>query len=306
MSRIHEALKRAEAQLNGGPVESVSMRNGVEEAGSLLDAKENFGPLLPSSISNAPSTLATSNSMLPNWLDELPQALWKPDASKMLFSDPSRNNEPGMEEFRTLRSRLYRLRQKMPLTTVMVSSALPGEGKTFVTANLAYALARQHGRRVLLIDADLRKPSLHESIGTKSKPGLSDFLAGDSKLESIVQRGAIENLFFVPGGSIVSNPAELIGSGQLDKLLDQLRPCFDWILLDTAPLVPITDSTLVARSADGILLVVKTESTRVELAQRAKEELKNLPLLGVVLNRAATRPGYSSYYYYAYGQRAEQ
>ena len=107
----------------------------------------------------------------------------------------------GTEEFRTLRSRLYHLREKMPLKTVLVTSALPKEGKSFTATNLAQVMVRQQGRRVLLIDADLRAPRLHRMLGTTSDPGLSDYLQGKSDEFSIMQRGPLENLFFIPSGT---------------------------------------------------------------------------------------------------------
>ena len=304
MSRIHEALKRAEEHLKAGASGPVNLTRDEALEESPLEARQSFIPMAQGSAPNVVSTLTANSGALPKWVDGLPPAVWKPNASKLIFSDQTRSNEPGMEEFRTLRSRLYRLREKMPLKTIMVSSALPGEGKTFVSSNLAYVLARQNGRRVLLIDGDLRKPSLHVTLGADAEPGLSDYLTGDAKTDDIVQRGPDNNLFFISGGRIVSNPAELIGNGHLKKLLDELEAYFDWIVFDSAPLVPVTDSSLVARHANGVLLVVKTETTRVDLAQRATQELKNLPLLGVVLNRAEGRAGYSSYYY-SYGRTAD-
>src|SRR5260370_22961978 len=106
----------------------------------------------------------------------------------------------GAEEFRTLRSRLYHAREKMTLKKILITSALPKEGKSFTSANLAQVLVRQHGRRVLLIDADLRGPRLHLMLGTTNSPGLSDYLQGKSDELSIMQRGSMENLFFIPTG----------------------------------------------------------------------------------------------------------
>ncbi|HLH07350.1 MAG TPA: CpsD/CapB family tyrosine-protein kinase [Terriglobales bacterium] len=216
--------------------------------------------------------------------------------------DRSRHYDPGMEEFRTLRSRLYQLKEKTKsLRTIMVASALPGEGKTFVSTNLAQALVRQHGRRVLLIDADVRKPHMHQSLGAAEAPGLVDYLSGSLNQESVVQRGPLDNLFFIPGGKAVSNPSELIANGRLKALLENMRNLFHWIIVDSSPVVPVSDATLVASACDGVLLVLQADTTPVTIAQKARQEFKNIPILGVVLNRSKESPAESSYYY-SYGR----
>jgi len=118
---------------------------------------------------------------------------------------------------------------------VLVTSALPKEGKSFTAANLAQVLVRQHGRRVLLIDADLRGPRLHLMLGTTSSPGLSDYLKGEKDEFSIMQRGPLESLFFIPSGHEIENPAELVANGRLRFLLQRVEPLFDWIIIDSPP-----------------------------------------------------------------------
>src|SRR5206468_1604528 len=142
------------------------------------------------------------------------QTRWNPDSKCMLFFS-SEEHAPGMEEFRTLRSRLYQLREKQPLSKLLITSALPKEGKSFTTANLGQVIVRQHGRRALLIDADLRNPQLHNHLGAEIGPGLGDYLREEADEYSIVQRGPMENLFLIPAGRIASNPAELLSNGRL-------------------------------------------------------------------------------------------
>ncbi|MBZ5630334.1 MAG: CpsD/CapB family tyrosine-protein kinase [Acidobacteriia bacterium] len=230
-----------------------------------------------------------------------PQRAWTP-AKGMLFLNGNSHDQVGTEEFRTLRSRLYHVREKRPLKTILVCSALPAEGKTFVSANLAQTLARQHGRRVVILDCDLRRARLHESFGTASEPGISDYLHGDADEFSILQRGPMENLAFIPGGRQMSNPAELIGNGRLELLLKRLGDIFEWIVIDSPPAVPVADASLIGRYCDGILLVVMAAKTPFDLAQRARHEFRNMPVLGVVLNRVEAGSTYVSYYYGAYGQ----
>jgi capsular exopolysaccharide synthesis family protein len=198
-----------------------------------------------------------------------------------------------------LRSRLYRVRNTLPIRTLLVTSTLPGEGKTFVALNLAQAIVRQHECRALLIDADLRASRLHVPLGAPSGPGLADYLCGEADEFSIIQADSKDNLFFIPAGRPVSNPAELLASIQLKNLLDRLAPLFDWIIVDAPPVLPVSDASVLAGMCDGVIFVVRAASTAFDLAQAAFQELQEKNLLGVVLNRAAEQDGYGAYSYYA-------
>jgi len=215
----------------------------------------------------------------------------------MLFFEED-ENRIGAEEFRTLRSRLYQIREKLPLKRLMVTSALPKEGKSFVTANLGQVLVRQHGRRALIIDADLRSPGMHRHLGASQTPGLSDYLLGECDEFSVLQRGPMENLFFLPAGRLVPSAPELLANGRLKLLLQRVEPMFDWIIMDTPPVIPVADSTLLANFCDGILMVVRSNATPSDLARRAREEFQDKLLLGVVLNGAPSGKLERSKYYY--------
>jgi capsular exopolysaccharide synthesis family protein len=210
----------------------------------------------------------------------------------------------GAEEFRTLRSRLYHLREKMALKTVLVTSALPKEGKSFTAANLAQVLVRQQGRRVLLVDADLRAPRLHLMLGTAAGPGLSDYLQAKSDEFSIMQRGAMENLFFIPGGTGIEDPSESIGNGRLRAFLERVEPLFDWIIVDSPPAVPVSDASILAKDCDGVLMVVRSNSTPAALARKARMEFPEQLLIGIVLNgtKRDVAP-YERYYYESYQKK---
>ena len=159
---------------------------------------------------------------------------------------------------------------------------------------------------MVLLDCDLRRSRLHESFGTPSEPGVSDYLRGEVDEFSILQRGPMENLAFIPGGKPMSNPAELIGNGRLELLLKRLAGAFEWIVIDSPPAVPVSDASLIGRYCDGILLVVMAAKTPYDLAQRARQEFRNMPVLGVVLNRVEAGSTYVSYYYGAYGKPGEK
>jgi len=213
----------------------------------------------------------------------------------MLFFNGGRPTV-GTEEFRTLRARLYQIRDKQPVRTLLVTSALPGEGKTFTAANLAQAIVRQHERRALLIDGDLRRPQLHLCLGAPISPGLSNYLLGEADEISVIQRSSMENLFFIPRGKEVPNPSEVIANGRLKELINRLKPAFDWIIIDSPAAVAVADARTMAGVADGLLLVVRAGSTSFEMAQKVQQEFADKVMLGVVLNRVEPSEGYSAYY----------
>jgi len=297
MSRIHDALKKAEEEKSAGlppsgagaspePGESGSSRSRVPEAGS--------GGSAATTLGGAPGAPALITLEVLESRCSKPQ--WKPNPRTALVFG-SQNHAVGMEEFRTLRSRLYLIREKQLLRTLLIISALPLEGKTFVSANLAQVLVRQRERRVLLIDADLRRSQLHSALGAPVTPGLSEYLQGGADELSIVQRGPQGNLFFIPAGDAVANPAELIANGRLGNLIQRLTPIFDWIILDSPPAIPVSDASLLAELCDGLLLVIRADATPYDLARKVGEEFRAKRLLGVVLNRATPGSGYSPYYY---------
>ena len=288
MSRIHDALKRAEqerASSLGSHVEPVLQQAEPLEKPEPVHAGTAVMPAIASAFSYE------------SLLARCPQAAWNPDTRSMLFFQDDQNRK-GAEEFRTLRSRLYQVREKMPLKRLMVTSALPKEGKSFVAANLAQVIVRQQGRRALVIDADLRSPGMHRHLGASPTPGLSDYLMGECDEFAILQRGPMENLFFVPAGRTASGAPELLANGRLKLLLQRVEPLFDWIILDTPPVVPVADSTLLANFCDGVLMVVRSNVTPSDLARRAREEFQDKLLLGVVLNGIASDQLPQSRYYY--------
>lgn len=306
MSRIHEALKKAQeeraaqqAARGANPLDAAEPQSQSSFAqAALLEAPEN-GAIEHVAQPEAPITA----EML---LARCPQRRWKPDPSVLLFTNSEEDNA-GKEVFRTLRTRLYQVRAVQPLRIVLVTSALPGEGKTFVTSNLAQSLVRQRERRTLIIDADLRLSALHVPLGAATSPGLSDYLLGEMDEYSVMQRGKDENLFLIPGGRSIANPTELLANGRFERLLERLSPVFDWILIDSPPTIPVSDSSIIAKFSDGVLMVVRAGSTPYDLAQKACEAFHDRPLLGAVLNRAEARAGYGGYYnqtYSAEGQKA--
>src|SRR5437867_3719308 len=283
MSRIHEALKKAEEQRaasQGGSIEPAPIAEMVNEpaATAVAPAVEHT----PSTVSAMPPF--SSPFTFDTLLARCAQARWSPDSKTMLFFNSEDEQGYGMAEFRTLRSRLYQIREKQSLKKVLVTSALPKEGKSFVAANLAQVMVRQEGRRALLIDSDLRGSRLHEALGTSSSPGLSDYLLGEKDEFAVMQRGSMENLFFIPSGRSIGNPAELVANGRMRFLLNRVEPLFDWIIIDSPPAVPVSDAGLLANYCDGVLMVVRSNATPFDIARKARQEFEDKHLVGVVLN----------------------
>jgi len=295
MNRPHDLRKRAE--------------RGTDILRALDDELETpsgvvpIGPIPVSTMEevlhDTPSQLASEAPVAPDTaLASCQAGTWNPDPETMI-SFAGTQSSRGAEEFRTLRSRLYRLRDIRPVKSLLVSSALNGEGRSFVAANLASVLALQPGCRVLLIDADLRSPRLHTMFGTSSTPGFSEYLLHEVEAFPIMQRGVAGGLFFIPAGRSVSGPTELLGNGRLKSLIDRCEPLFDWIIIDSPATLPVSDACLIANSCDGVLLVVRSHSTPFDVVRQARERFRAESLVGVVLNRNESDS--SSHDRYQYG-----
>jgi len=287
MSRIHEALKRAERE-KGGPRPQAAE---AAPAPTAVQPAPTPGPSVAAAVIAAAAAVAPAavpviapRVAAPALLESCRRLRWQGDTSKLFFLS-ARHNTFATEQLRMLRTRLYQARERRPLKTVVVTSAMPTEGKTFVCANLAYALARQAGHRVLLMDCNLPSPGLHTLLGASGEPGLTAFLKGAATVEQILQRGPLENLFLIPGGYAAPNPGELLAGGKLNGLVEQLVPIFNWILLDTPATGVASDALRIAGWCDAALLVVEGGKTPYDKARQVAAELPAKRLLGVVLNR---------------------
>lgn len=308
MSRIHEALKKAEqeraAHQSSTPTDSLFAAGQVISSVQSTDAQQSVGTAVDIM---APAALMPTAPVTHLRFEDLRARCakpdWRPDPNTNVFvtSDPS---TPGAEQFRTLRSRLYQLRGSQPLRTILVTSSIPGEGKTFVSSNLAQAIVRQPDRRALIIDADLRRPRLHLPLGAPLAPGLTDYLRGEADEFAVIQNAREGHLSFIPGGNEVTNPSELLSNGRLKGLLERVTPVFDWVILDSPPCLPVADASVLGDMCDGVLLVVRSGSTPSELAQKACQELQGKNIIGVVLNAVQKGHLYDSYYYDGYGYGA--
>jgi capsular exopolysaccharide synthesis family protein len=210
------------------------------------------------------------------------------------------------ESLRSLRTSLDFLGAARPLRTLMITSATPLEGKSTTSANLGAVLA-QAGRRVVLIDTDLRRSRLHKSFGLANERGFSNLLLGSDDLASVVQATEVPGLSVIPSGPLPPNPSELLGSRRMDEILALLGARFDVVLFDTPPVIAVTDATVLGRKLDGTIFVVKSGQTRRGVAAEACRRLNEVGLnvVGVVLNGVDTSPGgYGYQYAYEYGAEA--
>ena len=288
MSRIFEALQRSESERSGTtsapPALATELLQAVEReanahipkdvAGSEFAdndfAEKDFGPFpsLPISLS--------------------------PDGKLICLTA---EDSLAAEKFRFLAVRLRQLQQSRPLKKVLITSTIPEEGKSTVSANLAAILAKKKQHKVLLVEGDLRRPTLSKQFGLGRILGLSEWLQGEPRPVANVYRLEGPNLWFLPAGHPPENPLELMQSGRLSKLMKQLTDWFDWIIIDSPPVLPLADTSVWTRLADGILLVTRQGTTEKRQLQRGLEALEPKKLIGALLN-CSRNTAHSDYYYH--------
>jgi capsular exopolysaccharide synthesis family protein len=196
------------------------------------------------------------------------------------------------EQYRALRTRIAHAEGANALRTVLVTSPQKGEGKSITSANLALTMAQELQRRVVLVEADLRKPSLQHLFGLPAGAGLADYLSGAAELRDIMKFLPEHNLTVIPAGSTPMNPAELLGSTAMRRMLDHLRTRFDRVILDTPPVLPLADVAILAPLVDGALMVVRAGYTPKPAIENALRSFDASRLLGIVLNESGMEDDY--------------
>ena len=301
MSRIHEALKKAAQERNTKHSQSLTPELVDFSAEGLASAVATSAVMPSSTLANTTGISATAYPPVQEFLERCSHPEWNLESKLSVFSEGSHSLQ-GAERFRTLRSRLLQISADRPLHRILVTSSVPAEGKTFVTANLAQSFVHQADRRVLLIDADIRNPRLHFHFGAPLGPGLSEYLRGDADETQVLQVGPNANLCLIPGGRQVANASELIHSEKMKQLLEKMSQMFDYLILDSPPALAVYDASILADYCDGVLFVVRAGHTEYEVAERACSEFRNKNLLGVVLNRVDESDTYGGYYEQYYGK----
>ena len=215
---------------------------------------------------------------------------------------------PAAEAYRVIRTGIQFAQAGKELQTIALTSCTPNEGKSTTIANLAVVLT-QAGKSVLLIDCDMRNPTVHKNFNLSNKIGLSSCISMGTALADAVQATGIEGLDALTGGVIPPNPSELLGSEQMKNLLQRAKEQYDYVLIDTPPVMPVTDALIVSRFVDGMILVIASAEVKVEMARDVKNQLVHAGanILGVVLNKVRSEHhGYGYGYYYYYGNDGEK
>jgi capsular exopolysaccharide synthesis family protein len=301
MSHIYEALKKAESQRSRGKQSPVFLATEILQpsADIMEDAPALDLPMgLPIDEEGAQSELPE----FPLALDDLEQC------TKLHVSLPKNSRlvsvggeeSLGAEKFRFLAVRLRQLRQTRPLKKILITSTIPQEGKSTVSANLACTLARRKQTRTVLLEGDLRRPTLAAQFGIGKVPGLSEWFAGESRLN--IYRLENLGLWILPAGSAPENPLEMMQSGKMNSLMEQLEAQFDWIVIDSPPVLPLGDTSVWARMADGILLVTRRGITEKRQLKKGLAALDQGKLLGALVNGSVDAA--HSDYYKRYGPNA--
>ena len=208
----------------------------------------------------------------------------------------------GAEKFRFLGVRLRQVQQARQLKRILISSTVPEEGKSFVSANLAITLARRQQQKVLLIDGDLRRPTLGQLLGYPKLAGLSEWLQGELRPMNGIYQLQGPGFWFLPAGRPPDNPLELLQTERLHQLLDQLSTRFDWVVIDSPPILPLADTSVWAKLAQGVLLVVREGKTEKRQLERSIKAIEAANLLGVVVNGCTTTD--NTNYYSRYSPQA--
>lgn len=212
---------------------------------------------------------------------------------------------PAAEAYRVIRTGIQFAQAGKELQTIALTSCTPNEGKSTTIANLAVVLT-QAGKSVLLIDCDMRNPTVHKNFNLSNKVGLSSCISMGTALSAAAQATKVDNLYAVTSGVIPPNPSELLGSERMRELLQEAREVYDYVLIDLPPVLPVADALVLGAMVDGVVLVIDSGEVKVDLARDVKNQLQHAGanILGVVLNKVRSEHhGYGYGYYYYYGSK---
>jgi len=311
MSHIFDALQRSEAERSGLEVDTLAELLQITEPSAPQQAEvQDAQPVVPPMLAQVqapqpqaqatevPKTAASAAGTFDQF-ESLPVTLL-PDNKLVSLTQ---KDSLAAEKFRFLAVRLRQLQQARTLKKVLITSSIPEEGKTMISANLACTLARRKQQRTLLIEGDLRRPTLTRQFGLGRIPGMCECLQGSADLMMSVYRLDALGLWFLPAGSTPQNPLEVMQTGKLSPVMQQLSSWFDWIVIDSPPILPLADTSVWARLADGILLVTRQGTTQKPQLERGLEALEPTKLLGAIVNGSMS-VAHSDYYYQRYGSSA--
>jgi protein-tyrosine kinase len=323
MSRVHDALRRAaqqNAEVPNAAGKAAASRNQptpanieppptpspfVEETATLIPNIESAAPDVAGPAQRIDALAVTAARLVDtSELDDIENVIRNARETpytplpEALLVNPVKPREAPAEEFRTLRTRLNHLQSLQPLHTLVVTSASPAEGKSFTATNLAVTQSQLADKRVLLADFDFRRPAVDKTFQIDCSPGITDYLQGKARLSDILRRVADSQLYLMTAGESVLNPLELLNLKECKALIQALRDNFDWVILDSPPLLFAADGNLLATMCDGTILVVRIGATTFDSVSRALQSLCENNVLGIVVNGARRGELYSKYTYY--------
>jgi capsular exopolysaccharide synthesis family protein len=305
MSHIFDALQRAESESTGVESPTFALATELLQAAerkmrppaAVSDRHAIANDEQHAGVSDEPQARADSFGSTPsatfNDLERCPVLpVSIPQESRLV--SVGKEESLGAEKFRFLAVRLRQLRQSRPLKKILITSTIPQEGKSTVAANLACTLARRKQQKTLLLEGDLRRPTVAAQFGLGRIPGLCEWLSGQTKGVNIYRLESL-GLWVLPAGAAPQNPLELMQAGKLSPLMEQLEAWFDWIVIDSPPVLPLADASLWSRLADGIVLVTRPGVTEKQQLQRGLATLDSKKLLGALVN-GSTDVAHSDYY----------
>jgi polysaccharide biosynthesis transport protein len=252
----------------------------------------------------SPEDIASKNINVLAWVPKIKYLSGKNKDSELIVA--KHPDSIQSEAFKTLRTRLQFSAGVKDLKVILVTSSAPGEGKSVVSSNLATSFAQDH-KKTVIVDCDLRKPRIHLIFNDEDSPGFLNYFFGKSSYESIIRKTEVRNLDYITGGSIPPNPSEIIGSPRMKAFILKLRSEYDIIILDSPPIMAVSDSEILSRLTDGNILVASSDSTEIDWLEESVELLthEKSKFLGVLLNKFNYKSGYHAYYKY-YGHYAKQ
>src|SRR5580698_4368244 len=286
MSRVYEALQRSQGDNPNSPL--------------VPDQSE------MSAVGGSATALMENGPVDAVWLKVPPERILRPTPTPeqrlVTMTEP---DGTGAEMFRVLATRLAHMQKKRRLQKLLITSSAVDEGKSVVTANLAMTLARRPHERILLVEADLRRPTVSDLFSPTPLPGITEWSEGKLALENSLFQFRDTPLWVLPAGKPVDDPLPLLESHRFAKMIDTLATSFDRILFDATPMFPMADATSLSRLSDGVLVVVREGFTRRKVLNKAIESIEKSKLLGVVFNQASMLNVDYSHYYGRYGSKKE-
>lgn len=312
MSYIFDALQKSEAERSGVDKRALAAATEVLQAAERQAAAQRDAAVKAESAARLKTVVHPEGAIAFDAEPSLAESITGPQVDQFSQFQTLRSLVPlqsrlvcvtdkeslAAEKFRFLAVRLRQMQQTRQLKKVLVTSSVPQEGKSMVAANLACTLARRARQRTLILDGDLRRPSLSNLFGLGKIPGICEWLQGDSGPAESIYHLEEAGLWILPAGSTPRNPLELMQSGRLTGLMDQLAAWFDWIVVDSPPVLPLADTSVWMRVVDGVLLVARQGTSEKRQLQRGLEAIDRSKLVGALLNCSSSTAHNDYYYHY--------